>query len=287
MGIVIKGLTHQYMANTPYAKTSLSDINLSIPSGTFTGIIGPTGSGKSTLIQHIAGLLKPTKGSVQVEETIITPETKKLKSLRSQVGMVFQYPEYQLFEDTVEKDIAYGPRNQGRSEEEIRRQVGQAMDWVGLSRNLLTRSPFQLSGGQMRRVAVAGILAMMPKVLILDEPTAGLDPQGQRELLDTIYQIHKERAMTVILVSHSMEEVARYAEHLVVMVHGRLALSGTPGEIFNQTEQLREWGLEVPMAVQLIERLNRFLSPPLSKEIFTLEALEEHLFQRWHKGGAS
>lgn len=287
MGIVIKGLTHQYMANTPYAKTSLSDINLSIPSGTFTGIIGPTGSGKSTLIQHIAGLLKPTKGSVQVEETIITPETKKLKSLRSQVGMVFQYPEYQLFEDTVEKDIAYGPRNQGRSEEEIRRQVGQAMNWVGLSRNLLTRSPFQLSGGQMRRVAVAGILAMMPKVLILDEPTAGLDPQGQRELLDTIYQIHKERAMTVILVSHSMEEVARYAEHLVVMVHGRLALSGTPGEIFNQTEQLREWGLEVPMAVQVIERLNRFLSPPLSKEIFTLEALEEHLFQRWHKGGAS
>lgn len=287
MGIVIKGLTHQYMANTPYAKTSLSDINLSIPSGSFTGIIGPTGSGKSTLIQHIAGLLKPTKGSVQVEETIITPETKKLKSLRRQVGMVFQYPEYQLFEDTVEKDIAYGPRNQGRSEEEIRRQVGQAMDWVGLSRNMLTRSPFQLSGGQMRRVAVAGILAMMPKVLILDEPTAGLDPQGQRELLDTIYQIHKERAMTVILVSHSMEEVARYAEHLVVMVHGRLAHSGTPGEIFNQTEQLRKWGLEVPMAVQVIEKLNRFLSPPLSKEIFTLEALEEHLFQRWHKGGAS
>ncbi|QKG85568.1 energy-coupling factor transporter ATPase [Kroppenstedtia pulmonis] len=287
MGIIIKGLTHQYMANTPYAKTSLSDINLSIPSGTFTGIIGPTGSGKSTLIQHIAGLLKPTKGSVQVGETIITPETKKLKSLRSQVGMVFQYPEYQLFEDTVEKDIAYGPRNQGRSEEEIRRQVGQAMDWVGLSRNLSTRSPFQLSGGQMRRVAVAGILAMMPKVLILDEPTAGLDPQGQRELLDTIYHIHKERAMTVILVSHSMEEVARYADHLVVMVHGRLALSGTPGEVFNQTEQLRKWGLEVPMAVQVIEKLNRFLSPPLSKEIFTLEALEEHLFQRWHKGGAS
>ncbi|OYD06508.1 energy-coupling factor transporter ATPase [Paludifilum halophilum] len=284
MGIVIQGLSHIYMDGTPFAKTALSGINMVIDKGSFAGLIGPTGSGKSTLIQHIAGLLKPTKGTVRIEETVVGPETKKMGPLRNRVGLVFQYPEHQLFEESVAKDIAYGPHNQGLNEEEVHRRVFQAMEWVGLDPELSSRSPFQLSGGQMRRAAIAGVLAMQPEVLILDEPTAGLDPAGQRELLDTVYQLHREQGMTVILVSHSMEEIARYADILFVIKDGRLMLTGSPGEVFAEGERLREWGLEIPVVARLVDELNQRLTSPIPREIFTVNALERHLWSRWRKG---
>lgn len=284
MDIVIQDLTHIYMVGTPFEQIALSGVELEIPSGGIVAVVGATGSGKSTLIQHIAGLLPPTGGRIRVGEVEISPDSRDLSALRGRVGVVFQYPEHQLFEETVAKDVAYGPRNLGLSDREVDRRVEQSLDWVGLSLDLSKRSPFQLSGGQMRRVAVAGVLAMQPEILILDEPTAGLDPVGQRELLNRIYALHRERGMTVILVSHSMEEAAQYAEKIFVMHQGKMAFAGTPAEVFSQGEQLEEWGLEVPEVTQLTLRLNQKLDPPLPAGLLTLDALEREILFRWKRG---
>lgn len=217
-------------------------------------------------------------------EVEIHPDSRDLSALRGRVGVVFQYPEHQLFEETVAKDIAYGPRNLGLSEGEVARRVEQSLDWVGLPRDISGRSPFQLSGGQMRRVAVAGVLAMQPEVLILDEPTAGLDPAGRRELLDRIHALHRERGMTVILVSHSMEEAAQYAEKIFVMHQGKRAFEGTPAEVFSRGDRLEAWGLEVPEVAGLTLRLNQKLDPPLPAGLLTLEALEREILCRWKRG---
>ncbi|PTM54654.1 energy-coupling factor transporter ATPase [Desmospora activa] len=280
MGIVAINVSHVYLTGTPYAKPALTEVNLTVPTGAFVGVIGPTGSGKSTLIQHIAGLLRPTSGTLRIGDTVIDVDSKDLSSLRGRVGVVFQYPEHQLFEETVIKDIAYGPRNLGLAEDEIEQRVTTALEWVGLSPELAQRSPFQLSGGQMRRVAIAGVLAMHPEILILDEPTAGLDPAGQRELLDRIYSLHRQRNMTVILVSHSMEDVSRYAERLFVMAGGRMVLSGSPQEVFQHPDRLREWGLELPETIRLMERINQELAVPLKLDRFTPEALVEAIMAR-------
>lgn len=284
MDIVIQDLTHIYMVGTPFEQIALSGVELEIPSGGIVAVVGATGSGKSTLIQHIAGLLTPTRGRVRVGEVEIHPDSRDLSALRGRVGVVFQYPEHQLFEETVAKDIAYGPRNLGLSEGEVARRVEQSLDWVGLPRDISGRSPFQLSGGQMRRVAVAGVLAMQPEVLILDEPTAGLDPAGRRELLDRIHALHRERGMTVILVSHSMEEAAQYAEKIFVMHQGKRAFEGTPAEVFSRGDRLEAWGLEVPEVAGLTLRLNQKLDPPLPAGLLTLEALEREILCRWKRG---
>ncbi|MDR6226926.1 energy-coupling factor transporter ATPase [Desmospora profundinema] len=284
MGIVITHLSHVYMKGTPYAKLALTDINLEIPSGAYVGVIGATGSGKSTLVQHIAGLLRPTSGQIQIGDTEITPDTKDLSMLRGRVGVVFQYPEHQLFEETVAKDVAFGPRNLGLPSEEIERRVIEALEWVGLAKELASRSPFQLSGGQMRRAAIAGVLAMHPDVLILDEPTAGLDPAGQRELLNRIYTLHRERKMTVILVSHSMDDVARYAETLFVMAGGRVVLRGSTEGVLQQADRLREWDLGEPEAARIAGRLNQRLDPPLRLDRFTPESLIDAVLERVKKG---
>lgn len=283
MGIVIKRLSHIYMRGTPYAKAALTDIHLTLSPGSFVGLIGPTGSGKSTLVQHIAGLLRPTTGEIRIGDTVITPETKDLSALRGRVGIVFQYPEHQLFEETVADDVAFGPRNLGLAAEEVERRVKEALEWVGVPQSLAARSPFHLSGGQMRRVAIAGVLAMHPEVLVLDEPTAGLDPAGQRELLDRIDWIHRERKMTVIFVSHQMDDVARLTDTLLVMSQGRIVLSGSPEDVFRQSDRLQEWGLEKPRVVQLAEHINTRLESPLRLRRYTRDALIDAILERLKK----
>lgn len=275
MEIVIQGLTYRYMAGTPYERCALADVDWTIPSGSFVAIIGGTGSGKTTLIQIIAGLMPPTRGHVLIGGI------DDFSRLRGRVGVVFQYPEHQLFEETVAKDIAYGPLNLGLSQEEVNYRVEQAMDWVGLPRELASRSPFHLSGGQMRRVAIAGVLSMQPEVLVLDEPTAGLDPAGQRELMERMYTLHRERSMTVILVSHNMEEAATYAERVLVLYQGRKVAEGQPVDIFSRHRSLKEWGLETPEALRLADRLNRRLDPPLPDGLMTVDDLEEAILARW------
>ncbi|MCX7615759.1 MAG: energy-coupling factor transporter ATPase, partial [Clostridiales bacterium] len=223
MPIKIENLTYVYMPNTPFEKKALDDINLEIEDGEFIGLIGHTGSGKSTLIQQLNGLLKPTSGKVYIDDISITDKGISLKNVRQKVGIVFQYPEHQLFEETIYKDIAFGPTNLGLSHEEIEKRVKRAMDFVGLDfETYKDRSPFELSGGQKRRVAIAGVLAMEPKVLILDEPTAGLDPKGRDEVLKQIKRMHKEYKMTIIMVSHSMDEVAQLADRLIVLDKGKI-----------------------------------------------------------------
>ncbi|TCS94156.1 energy-coupling factor transporter ATPase [Hazenella coriacea] len=280
MEILIQGLNHIYMPDTPFEKQALRDIDLQIDSHSFVAILGPTGSGKSTLIQTLSGLLRPTSGKIHIGPYVIDKESKDLFQVRRHVGVVFQYPEHQLFEETVAKDIAFGPHNQGLSESEIEERVSQAMKWVGLSPELASRSPFQLSGGQMRRVAIAGILAMQPDILILDEPTAGLDPQGQKDLLDTIYRLHKERQFTVILVTHHMDDAARYADHLYLMSEGQCVLNGTAKQVFSQPDRLRQLQLDLPEITKLIMQLNQRLSPPLSTDMFALEDLVSALLAR-------
>jgi energy-coupling factor transport system ATP-binding protein len=228
MDIIFKEVEHRYQVNTPFERIALHDLNLNIQSGTFLAVIGHTGSGKSTIIQHLNALLKPTAGEIQIGERTIKANRKEknLKAIRQQVGVVFQFPEHQLFEETVEKDIAFGPMNYGVSEEEAKQKARELIKLVGLPEDILTRSPFDLSGGQMRRVAIAGILAMNPNVLILDEPTAGLDPRGRQEIMNMIYRLHKEKGLTTILVTHSMEDAAMYADELIVMNKGTVAMKG-------------------------------------------------------------
>ncbi|WP_040210076.1 energy-coupling factor transporter ATPase [Clostridium polynesiense] len=285
MSIKIENLNHIYMPKTPFEKTALNNVSVEFKEGEFTALIGHTGSGKSTLIQHLNGLLKPTSGKIIVDGVDITEKKMNLTEIRKKVGLVFQYPEYQLFEETIEKDIAFGPRNLGLSEEEISKRVKRAMNIVGMDYDTYKeQSPFELSGGQKRRVAIAGVVAMEPKVLILDEPTAGLDPKGRDEILGQIRKLHREYKMTIILVSHSMEDVARLAERVVVMNHGEIIIDGKPSQVFMRIEELEKVGLAVPQVTYLVRSL-REKGINLSEEIITVEQAKKELLKLLKKGG--
>ncbi len=257
MAIKIEHLTHIYNPNTPFEKTALEDINIEIKDGEFVSIIGHTGSGKSTLIQMFNGLLKPSMGQVYIKGQDIHGEKSDKKAIRQQVGLVFQYPEYQLFEMTVWEDVAFGPKNLGLSEEEIKERVTYALKAVGLKEEYYQKSPFELSGGQKRRVAIAGVLAMKPSILILDEPTAGLDPKGRDDLFNKLKEMHKNLGLTIVLISHSMEDVARYAERMIVLYKGRVKYEGTPREVFKYGDELEKIGLARPQIAYILEALRQ------------------------------
>lgn len=255
--IEVKDLCHVYSAGTPFQFEALHHIDFSIEKGEFLGIIGHTGSGKSTLLQHLNGLLKPTEGDILLGGESIWKDKQTTRAARFRVGLVFQYPEYQLFEDTVYRDIAFGPKNMGLKEEEIRRRVLRAANFVGLEEADLEKSPFDLSGGQKRRAAIAGVIAMEPEIVVFDEPTAGLDPAGCASLLENITAYREETGATILMVSHSMDDVARLADRLLVLNEGSIALSGSPAEVFAQSELLERIGLAVPQVTQLFLRLRR------------------------------
>ena len=256
MSIQVKNLKHIYEKGMPGESVALEDITFSVEDGEFLGIIGHTGSGKSTLLQHLNGLLKPDEGTIEIGDTDITASGISMVEIRKRIGLVFQYPEYQLFEETVAKDVAFGPRNLGLGEEEIEERVREAIELVGLDyEKFKDRSPFELSGGQKRRVAIAGVIAMRPEVLILDEPTAGLDPKGRDDILNQIAELKEKTGMTVVLVSHSMEDVAKYVDRLVVMDHGKKAFDGTPKEVFAQYKELEEIGLAAPQVTYIMHAL--------------------------------
>lgn len=257
MAIIIHELEHRYEDGSAGEKVALHDVNIKIEQGEMIGLIGHTGSGKSTLIQHLNGLLKPTSGAVFYDGKDINDSDFSKKKLRSKVGLVFQYPEYQLFESTVIDDVKFGPKNIGMDSLKIDMNSFEALKQVGIGEDLLDVSPLELSGGQKRRVAIAGVLAMEPEVLILDEPTAGLDPSGRDEILDLVAKLHKERNLTVILVSHSMEDVARYVERLIVMNHGTVAFDAAPGEVFSHYKELEKIGLMAPQVTYVMEGLAR------------------------------
>ena len=271
MSIKIENLTHVYMPKSPFEKKALDNVNLLIEDGEFLALIGHTGSGKSTLIQHLNGLLEPTSGRILFDDIDITNKEAKLTEIRKKIGLVFQYPEYQLFEETIEKDIAFGPNNLGLSSEEVSRRVKKSMEMVGLDYETYKDvSPFDLSGGQKRRVAIAGVIAMEPKVLILDEPTAGLDPKGRDDILEQIKLLHEKYKMTIVLVSHSMEDVGKLAQRIVVMNKGKVELLGKPSEVFKEVETLEKIGLAVPQVTYLM-RVLRERGFNVSDEIFTVE----------------
>lgn len=275
MEIKVEQLTHLYGKGTPFEHRALEGVSLTIPAGSFAAFIGHTGSGKSTLIQHFNGLLKPDNGTVTIGNTVIRAgeKTKRLQSLRRKVGIVFQYPEHQLFEETVEKDISYGPRNFGATESEALDKAHQAAELVGLERALLQRSPFELSGGQMRRAAIAGVLAMEPEVLILDEPTAGLDPRGRHEMMELFARLHREKKLTTVLVTHQMEDAARYADMIFVMHRGRLLQSGTAEDIFQNPSILQQAGLDIPESIALLCDLEKKFDVSLEKRYYSDEEL--------------
>lgn len=281
--IKVSGLRHVYSAGTPFEKVAIDDINIEIPHGQFVGLIGHTGSGKSTFIQHLNALLKPTSGTVTVDGEDINADKISTKNVRHKVGLVFQYPEYQLFEETVYADIAFGPKNMGLSETEIDERVREAAHFVGVTDEQFERSPLELSGGQKRRVAIAGVIAMRPGVLILDEPTAGLDPAGCEQILRNICDYHTQTGSTVIIVSHSMDDVARLADRLVVFNHGAIRFDGTPEEVFSQPEELRSIGLAVPAATELAMELKK-LGLKLPNSIYTNEQLEKALVALKRRG---
>ena len=256
MSIVIEHLNYVYMQGGPYETKALDDVSLTIHDGEFVGLIGHTGSGKSTLVQHLNGLILPTSGKITVDGMDLADKNTDKRAIRRRVGLVFQYPENQLFEETVAKDIAFGPKNLGLEEAEIDRRVRTAMRRVALDYDKLAqRSVFELSGGQMRRVAIAGVLAMEPQTLVLDEPCAGLDPKGREEILGLISDLHRESGATIVMVSHSMDDVAALAERVIVMNHGKVAMDGAPREVFSRGEELRAIGLDVPQAVELAQKL--------------------------------
>lgn len=277
MSIKIENLTYVYMPKTPFEKKALDNVSLEIEDGEFLAVIGHTGSGKSTLIQHLNGLLKPASGKIYVDGTDITDKDTKLVDIRKKVGLVFQYPEYQLFEETIAKDIAYGPTNLGLNEDEILRRVKKSMEMVGLNyEEYKDISPFELSGGQKRRVAIAGVIAMEPKVLILDEPTAGLDPAGRDDILEQIKLLHEKYNMTIILVSHSMEDVGKLAEKIIVMNDGHIELQGKPKEVFKEIDTLEKIGLAVPQVTYLMRELKK-KGFNVSEDIFTVEKAKSEL----------
>lgn len=255
MDITLKEVGYSYGAGTPFESRALYDVNLAIPEGGYTALIGHTGSGKSTVIQHLNALLKPTEGTVTIGDRVINNKTnnKNLKYIRQKVGIVFQFPESQLFEETIAKDIAFGPMNFGASEEEGLALAKETLPLVGLDESFLERSPFDLSGGQMRRVAIAGVLAMKPEVLVLDEPTAGLDPAGRREIMTMFKRLHDEKGITIVLVTHQMDDVATYADHVIIMEKGTVVKTGTPEEIFKHAEWLQEKQLGLPASLQFLQ----------------------------------
>ncbi len=281
--IKVSALRHVYSVGTPFEKVAIDDINIEIPHGQFVGLIGHTGSGKSTFIQHLNALLKPTSGTVTVDGENINADKISAKNVRHKVGLVFQYPEYQLFEETVYADIAFGPKNMGLSETEIDERVREAAHFVGVTDEQFEKSPLELSGGQKRRVAIAGVIAMRPGVLILDEPTAGLDPAGCEQILRNICDYHTQTGSTVIIVSHSMDDVARLADRLVVFNHGAIRFDGTPEEVFSQPEELRSIGLAVPAATELAMELKK-LGLKLPNSIYTNEQLEKALVALKRRG---
>lgn len=257
MSIELKNVNYIYSPGTAYEKHALKDISLEIPQGQFVGIIGHTGSGKSTLIQHLNGLMKATSGDILYEGRSIYAPKYNLKELRSNVGLVFQYPEHQLFEADVFSDVCFGPRNLGLSKGEVEERAKEALELVGFPEKYYKQSPFELSGGQKRRAAIAGVLAMRPKVLILDEPTAGLDPKGRDEILDQVAHLHKETGMTVVLVSHSMEDIARYVERIIVMNKGNKLYDGAPEEVFKNYKELEQIGLAAPQVTYIMHELQQ------------------------------
>ena len=280
MSIVVEDLSYIYMKGTPFEKSALKNINLKINTGEFVGIIGHTGSGKSTLIQHLNGLLKPSAGKVLINGMETTG--KKLKELRKHVGVVFQYPEHQLFEETVYKDIAFGLIKQGVPKEEIQSSVMKVIETVGLNADILEKSPFELSGGQKRRVAIAGVLVMKPGILILDEPTAGLDPRGRDEIFGFITKLHGERGITVILVSHSMEDIARLVERVIIMNKGRIYMDGPVAEVFANIEGLESVGLSAPQISYLMKRLSKVI-PNIDGSAYTVKQARNILLKHLKK----
>lgn len=279
MEIKVNHLTHVYQPNSPFEKLALTDVNFVIPSGAFVSIIGHTGSGKSTLIQHFNGLLKPTEGEIKVGEMTIAAKTKTkdLKTLRRRIGMVFQYPEHQLFEETVEKDICFGPLNFDVPIEEAKKRAMDALELVHLPKSILQRSPFELSGGQMRRVAIAGVLAIQPEAIILDEPTAGLDPMGRREILDLFTRLHKEKGMTTIMVTHSMDDAANLSDKVIVMDQGKVILDDVPEKVFTRGDLLKALGLGVPESMRFLDKVSTKLSENWNDPLFSVEKAAEKI----------
>ncbi|MDO4470062.1 MAG: energy-coupling factor transporter ATPase [Bacillota bacterium] len=282
MSLKLEHVTYTYNPGTAYEMHALKDISLEIPAGQFLGIIGHTGSGKSTLIQHFNGLMRPTSGVVSYKEENIWQEEYSLKRLRSQVGLVFQYPEHQLFEADVLSDVCFGPKNQGLSNEEAEKKAIEALQQVGLKEKYYKSSPFELSGGQKRRVAIAGVLAMEPEVLILDEPTAGLDPKGRDEILDQIAYLHEQRKITVILVSHSMEDIARYVDRILVMNKGEKAFDGTPKEVFAHYKELEQIGLAAPQITYIMNELQE-AGLPCDRSAITVEEAKTSILKALEK----
>ncbi len=281
----VKHLTHTYGVGTPFERSAVEDMSFEVERGEFLGIIGHTGSGKSTLIQHLNGLLKPTSGQILLNGRDIWEDPKKIRSVRFQVGLVFQYPEYQLFEETVYKDIAFGPANMGKTGDELDRCVREAAKLVGIRDDQLDKSPFELSGGQKRRVALAGVIAMEPTVLILDEPSAGLDPAGRENLLANIRDIHRNRGTTILMVSHSMDEVAQNVDRILVLKSAHVLMSGTPKEVFARADELLSAGLDVPQVTRVAMRL-RQQGLPIDPAVYTVQDLEKELLAV-RKGGAA
>lgn len=285
MSIKIENLTHIYMAGSPFESIALNNINLELEEGKLYALIGHTGSGKSTLIQHLNGLLKPTSGKIFIGDLDITLKETKMTEVRKRVGLVFQYPEYQLFEETIEKDIAFGPTNLGLSEEEIDIRVKRAMKMVGLSYDeFKDLSPFEISGGQKRRVAIAGVIAMEPEILILDEPMAGLDPKGRDEILGQLKNLHEMYKMTIILVTHSMEDVADIAEEVIVMSDAKIVLKDTPKEIFKNVEILENIGLGAPQITYLMKKLKE-KDFDVDTDIFTVDEAKKEIMKFFKKEG--
>ena len=281
----VKHLTHTYGVGTPFERSAVENMSFEVERGEFLGIIGHTGSGKSTLIQHLNGLLKPTSGRILLNGRDIWEDPKKIRSVRFQVGLVFQYPEYQLFEETVYKDIAFGPANMGKTGDELDRCVREAAKLVGIRDDQLDKSPFELSGGQKRRVALAGVIAMEPKVLILDEPSAGLDPAGRENLLANIRDIHRNRGTTILMVSHSMDEVAQNVDRILVLKSAHVLMSGTPKEVFARADELLSAGLDVPQVTRVAMRL-RQQGLPIDPAVYAVQDLEKELLAV-RKGGAA
>lgn len=289
MDITLEQVEYRYQVNTPFERLAIKNINLSLPSGRFVAIIGHTGSGKSTLLQHLNALLQPTKGRVTLGDHIINSEKKEknLRKVRQKVGIVFQFPEHQLFEETVEKDICFGPMNFGVSKDEAKKRAKELVHQVGLPEEVLEKSPFDLSGGQMRRVAIAGVLAMEPEVLVLDEPTAGLDPRGRKEIMEIFYRLHKEKNLSTILVTHSMEDAAIYADEIIIMHQGEIKRKGAPREIFSDPKELLTLGLNVPDVVNFQYLLEEKMNRKLGKTCLTIEELSIALKDLQDKGDQS
>ncbi|MCI9886557.1 energy-coupling factor ABC transporter ATP-binding protein [Bacillus altitudinis] len=279
MDITIKELEHRYQMKTPFERLALYDVNASIKEGSYVAVIGHTGSGKSTLLQHLNGLLKPTKGSIALGDTVLQANKKQkdMKPLRKKVGIVFQFPEHQLFEETILKDICFGPMNFGIPKEKAEAKAKEMLKLVGLPESLLSRSPFELSGGQMRRVAIAGVLAMEPEVLVLDEPTAGLDPRGRKEIMDMFYELHQKANLTTILVTHSMEDAAHYADQMIVMHKGTVKATGTPRELFANRTDMSSFGLDLPETIKFQQAVEEKLGMTFPRPLLTMDEMAEAL----------